>query len=54
MIGWIRGKLLSKRPPFLLLEVQGVGYELEGPMTTFYTLPELGDTVVISTAGLKV
>lgn len=45
MIGWIRGKLLSKRPPFLLLDVQGIGYELEGPMTTFYTLPESGDTV---------
>ena len=52
MIGWIRGKLLSKRPPFLLLDVQGVGYELEGPMTTFYTLPELGDTVALFTHQL--
>ena len=49
MIGWIRGKLLSKRPPFLLLDVQGVGYELEGPMTTFYTLPDAGDTVALFT-----
>ena len=42
-------KLLSKRPPFLLLDVQGIGYELEGPMTTFYTLPEQGDTVALFT-----
>ena len=49
MIGWIRGKLLSRRPPFLLLDVQGVGYELEGPMTTFYTLPEPGDAVSLFT-----
>lgn len=49
MIGWMRGKLLSKKPPLLLLDVQGVGYELEGPMTTFYTLPGLGDTVALFT-----
>jgi len=49
VIGWMRGKLLAKTPPFLLLDVQGIGYELEGPMTTFYTLPDLGDTVSLFT-----
>ena len=47
MIGWIRGKLLAKRPPLLLLDVNGIGYELEGPMTTFYVLPELGEGVTL-------
>lgn len=41
MIGRLRGLLLEKRPPFLLLEVQGVGYELEAPMSTFVKLPGL-------------
>ncbi len=39
MIGYLRGQLLHKQPPFLLLDVAGVGYELEAPMTTFYDLP---------------
>lgn len=43
----MRGKLLAKRPPRLLLDVQGVGYELEAPMTTFYTLPEVGNEVTL-------
>ena len=42
MIGFIRGKLISKTPPQLVVDVQGVGYEVEAPMTTFYDLPELG------------
>lgn len=42
MIGRLRGRLLLKRPPHLLVEVQGIGYELEAPMTTFYRLPEIG------------
>ena len=41
MIGFLKGKLLQKHPPFLLLDVQGVGYEIESPMTTFYALPEV-------------
>lgn len=45
MIGWLHGKLLSKKPPALLLDVQGVGYELEAPMTTFYVLPVVGEDV---------
>ncbi len=40
MIGHLSGRLMQKQPPFLLLEVGGVGYELEAPMTTFYDLPE--------------
>ncbi len=43
----MHGKLLVKRPPVLLLDVQGVGYELEAPMTTFYVLPELGADVTL-------
>ncbi len=40
MIGYLSGRLMQKRPPFLLLDVGGVGYELEAPMPTFYDLPE--------------
>ena len=42
MIGYLRGKLLTKRAPFLLLDVSGVGYEIEATMSTFYDLPETG------------
>jgi Holliday junction DNA helicase RuvA len=49
MIGRLRGVLLEKRAPFLLLDVQGVGYELEVPMSTFYTLPEMGAEVTLYT-----
>ncbi|WP_281646827.1 Holliday junction branch migration protein RuvA [Parendozoicomonas sp. Alg238-R29] len=42
MIGRLRGILIEKNPPGLLIDVSGVGYELEAPMTTFYRLPELG------------
>ncbi|MDP6531361.1 MAG: Holliday junction branch migration protein RuvA [Arenicellales bacterium] len=49
MIGWISGKLLRKQPPQLLLEVGGVGYELEAPMTAFYNLPDPGGMVSLHT-----
>ncbi len=49
MIGFIRGKLVSKKPPLLVLDVQGVGYEIEAPMTTFYNLPAMEETVHLHT-----
>jgi len=49
MIGFIRGKLVSKNPPQLLIDVQGVGYEVEAPMTTFYDLPSLGEELSLYT-----
>lgn len=49
MIGQLRGILLSKQPPLLLLDVQGVGYELDAPMSTFYRLPECGESVLLYT-----
>ena len=49
MIGWLKGRLRMKRPPQLLLEVQGVGYELEAPMTTFYDLPDSGQEIALFT-----
>ena len=49
MIGRLRGTLIEKQPPFLLLDVQGVGYELQAPMTTFYRLPALGAEVTLHT-----
>lgn len=47
MIGYLRGRLLEKHPPFLILDVSGVGYEVEASMNTFYRLPELGGEVAI-------
>jgi len=49
MIGFIRGILLSKQPPKLLLDVQGLGYEVEAPMTTIYQLPEINQQVSLFT-----
>lgn len=49
MIGRLRGLLVHKQPPQLLVEVGGVGYELEAPMSTFYVLPETGDEVLLYT-----
>lgn len=49
MIGKLTGILLEKNPPQILLDVQGVGYEVDVPMSTFYTLPGLNETVVLHT-----
>ena len=47
MIGWLSGIVLSKRPPSLLLNVNGVGYELDAPMSTFAQLPSIGESVAL-------
>lgn len=49
MIGRLRGTLVEKRPPHLMVEVQGVGYDLEASLATFYGLPEVGAQVTLYT-----
>ena len=49
VIGRLRGTLAEKQPPHLLLDVNGVGYELEVPMTTLYRLPSVGEAVTLHT-----
>ncbi len=49
MIGFLRGKLAFKAPPLLMLDVNGVGYEIEAPMTTFYNLPAIGAELMLHT-----
>lgn len=49
MIGFVRGKLVAKMPPQLTVDVGGVGYDIEAPLSTFYTLPALGADVRLLT-----
>lgn len=49
MIGRLKGILVHKQPPWLMIDVGGVGYELEAPMSTFYDLPEVGREVTLFT-----
>ena len=49
MIGSVRGRLVSKSPPQLTVDVGGLGYELEAPMSTFFLLPALGEEVRLLT-----
>lgn len=49
MIGRIRGILLEKTPPTLCIDVRGIGYEVDVPMSTLYKLPDVGQEVVLHT-----
>jgi Holliday junction DNA helicase RuvA len=49
MIGSLRGKIVSKTPPQLTVDVAGVGYEMEAPMSTFFHLPSVGQDVHLLT-----
>jgi Holliday junction DNA helicase RuvA len=49
MIGRLRGVIVEKRPPWLLVDVNGIGYELEAPMSTFYNLPAVRENVTLFT-----
>ena len=49
MIGQIRGIILEKQPPLLLVDVHGIGYEIDAPMGTFYQLPDVGHEVKLFT-----
>ncbi len=49
MISQISGILIKKQPPFILIDVQGIGYEIEVPMSTYFVLPEIGVFVKLIT-----
>lgn len=49
MIGFLRGMLIAKAPPSLTVDVGGVGYDLDAPMSTFYALPAIGSQVKLVT-----
>ena len=49
MIGFLKGRLAVKQPPMLMVDVNGVGYEMEAPMSTFYGLPAAGEAVALFT-----
>ncbi|MBL4830642.1 MAG: Holliday junction branch migration protein RuvA, partial [Aliivibrio sp.] len=49
MIGRLRGQLVEKQPPEVLIELGGLGYEVKMPMSCFYELPEIGQEAIIYT-----
>lgn len=49
MIGQLRGTLLEKQPPQLLLDINGIAYEIDAPMSTFYKLPDIGHVTTLFT-----
>jgi Holliday junction DNA helicase RuvA len=49
VIGFLKGRLAVKQPPMLMVDVNGVGYEMEAPMSTFYGLPATGEAVALFT-----
>ena len=49
MIGRLTGLMLEKQPPLVLVDVQGVGYEINVPMSTFYNLPAVGVKITLHT-----
>ena len=49
MIATIRGKILQKNPPQVVVECGGLGYEIDVPMSTFYNLPNIGEEVFLET-----
>lgn len=49
MIGQISGIILEKQPPLLLVDVRGIGYEIDAPMSTFYQLPDIGKEITLLT-----
>lgn len=49
MIAQLRGTLIAKQPPYIVLDVQGVGYELQASMTTIYALPALQNQMLLYT-----
>jgi Holliday junction DNA helicase RuvA len=49
VIGFLKGRLAVKQPPMLMVDVNGIGYEMEAPMSTFYGLPAAGELVALFT-----
>ena len=49
MIGYLKGTLVEKQPPALVIDVNGIGYEVEAPMSTFYVLPAVGEKITLHT-----
>ncbi len=47
MIGRLAGLVIEKKAPWILIDVQGVGYEVQVPMTTYYEIPELGQSILL-------